>query len=35
MTIKKAKELVQSVEIGEIDSEELKKRAALNLDGYK
>ena len=35
MTIKKAKELVQSIEIDEIDSEERKKRAALNLDGYK
>ena len=35
MTIKKAKELVQSVEIEDIDSEELKKRADLNLDGYK
>lgn len=35
MTIKKAKELVQSVEIEDIDSEERKKRAALNLDGYK
>ena len=37
MTIKKAKELVQSVEIEEIEitSEERKKRAALNLDGYK
>ncbi len=29
MTIKRAKELVQSVEIGEIDSEEREKRAAL------
>ena len=35
MTIKKAKELIQSVDIEEIDSEEKKKRAALNLDGYK
>ncbi len=35
MTIKRAKELVQSVEIKEIDSEEREKRAALNLDGYK
>ena len=35
MTIKKAKELIQSVEIEEIDSEERKKRVALNLDGYK
>ena len=35
MTIKKAKELVQSVEIEDIDSEERKKRAGLNLDGYK
>ena len=35
MTIKKAKDLVQSVEIEEIDSEEREKRAALNLDGYK
>ena len=34
MTIKKANELVQSVEIGEIDSEEREKRAALNLSGY-
>lgn len=35
MTIKRAKELVQSVEIGEINSEEREKRVALNLDGYK
>lgn len=35
MTIKKAKELVQSVEIAEIDSEEREKRVALNLDEYK
>ena len=35
MTIKKAKELLQSVEIEEIDSEEIKKRASLNLEGYK
>ena len=35
MTIKKAKELIQSVEIEEINSEEREKRAAFNLDGYK
>jgi transposase len=37
MTIKKAKELVQSVEIEDIEitSEERKKRADLNLEGYK
>ncbi|MCW6053112.1 hypothetical protein K4039_24330 [Lyngbya sp. CCAP 1446/10] len=35
MTIKKAKELVQSVEIAEIDVSEKKSRAALKLDGYK
>jgi transposase len=37
MTIKRAKELVQSVEIEDIEitSEERKKRAALNLEGYK
>lgn len=35
MTIKRAKELVQSVDIEEIDSEEREKRAAWNLDGYK
>ena len=35
MTIKKAKELVQSVEIEEVDTEEIKKRVALSLDGYK
>ena len=35
MTIKKAKELVQSLEIEEVDSEEKKKRLALKLDGYK
>lgn len=34
MTIKKAKELVQSVEIAEIDELEKKSRAALKLDGY-
>ncbi len=31
----KTKELVQSVEIEEIDSEEIEKRRTLNLDGYK
>jgi len=35
MTIKKAQELVQSVEIEEINLEERERRAALNLDGYK
>jgi transposase len=35
MTIKKAKELVQSVEIAEIDVSEKKSRAALKLEGYK
>jgi transposase len=35
MTIKRAKELVHSVEIEEIDAEEKEKRAALNLAGYK
>ena len=35
MTIKRAKELVQSVEIEEVDSEEIEKRRYLNLDGYK
>lgn len=35
MTIKKAQELVQSVEIEEINIEEIERRAALNLDGYK
>nr|ADO19201.1 transposase [Nostoc flagelliforme str. Sunitezuoqi] len=35
MTIKKAQELVQSVEIEEIDAKERKKRSALNLSGYK
>lgn len=37
MTIKKAKELVQSVEIEDIEitSEKRKKRVALNLEGYK
>jgi transposase len=35
MTIKKAQELVQSVEIEEINLEEIERRAALNLDGYK
>jgi len=35
MTIKKAQELVQSVEIEEINIEEMERRAALNLEGYK
>ncbi len=35
MTIKKAKELVQSVEIAEIDVEEKKQRATLKLEKYK
>jgi transposase len=35
MTIKRAKELVQSIDIEEINLEEREKRAALNLDGYK
>ena len=35
MTIKKAKELVQAVEIEEIDLKEIEKRAAINLSGYK
>ncbi|BBD70449.1 transposase [Nostoc commune NIES-4072] len=35
MTIKKAQELVQSVEIEEINLEEIERRSALNLDGYK
>lgn len=35
MTIKKARELVQSVEIEEINPEEIKRRVALKLDGYK
>lgn len=35
MTIKRAKELVQSVEIEEIDAESKEKKAALNLSGYK
>ncbi len=35
MTIKKAQELVQFVEIEEINPEEIKRRAALKLDGYK
>ncbi|MHC5725931.1 MAG: IS1634 family transposase, partial [Nostoc sp.] len=35
MTIKKAQELVQSVEIEEINLEEIERRAALNLGGYK
>ena len=35
MTIKKAQELVQSVEIEEIDAKETKRRAGLNLDLYK
>lgn len=34
MTLKKAKELVQNVEIEEITSDERKKRATLNLEGY-
>ena len=35
ITIKKAQELVQSVEIEEIDAKETKRRAGLNLDLYK
>lgn len=35
MTIKKAQELVQSVEIEEINPEEIKRRLDLNLDRYK
>jgi transposase len=35
MTIKKAQELVNSVEIEEISTEEREKRASQNLDGYK
>jgi transposase len=35
MTIKKAQELVKSVEIEEINAEDREKRAALNLDEYK
>lgn len=35
MTIKKAQELVQSVEIEEINLEEIERRVALNLGGYK
>lgn len=35
MTIKRAKELVQSVDIEEISLEEREKRAAINLSGYK
>lgn len=35
MTIKRAKDLVQSVELEEIDAEEKQTRAALNLSGYK
>jgi len=35
MTIKKAQELVQSVEIEEINPEEIKRRVDLNLDRYK
>ncbi|PAX52322.1 IS1634 family transposase [Brunnivagina elsteri] len=35
MTIKKAQELVESVEIEEISAEEREKRASQNLDGYK
>jgi transposase len=34
MTIKKAQELVQSVEIEEIDEKEKERRASINLDGY-
>lgn len=35
MTIKKAQDLVQSVEIEEINLEEIERRAVLNLEGYK
>ena len=35
MTLKKAKELVQSVEMPEIELEEKKSRTALKLDGYE
>jgi transposase len=35
MTIKKVQELVQSVEIEEINLEEIERRSALNLGGYK
>ncbi len=35
MTIKKAQELVQSVEIEEIDVKEIERRAGLNLEGYR
>lgn len=35
MTIKKAKELVQNVEIEEITSDQEKKRSTLNLEGYR
>jgi transposase len=35
MTIKKAQELVESVEIEEISTEEREKRISQNLDGYK
>jgi transposase len=35
MTIKKAQNLVQSVEIEEINTEEIKRRASLKLSGYK
>ncbi|MHC5914122.1 MAG: IS1634 family transposase [Nostoc sp.] len=35
MTIKKAQELVQNVEIEEIDLKEKQRRVSLNLDGYK
>ena len=34
MTLKKAKELVQNVEIEEITDDEIKKRATSNLEGY-
>jgi predicted transposase YdaD len=34
MTIKKAQELVQSVEIEDIDAKERERRASINLDGY-
>jgi hypothetical protein len=35
MTIKKAQELVQTVEIEEVDVEEQQKRTELGLEGYK
>ncbi len=35
MTIKKAQELVQTVEIEEIDVKEQERRASINLDGYR